>query len=68
MTADETTTVDAANPLHTVTLCGPDSYGAGCGDGHPKVELLGPDSCAECWGEDEIGMAFCPVCEFCCGC
>lgn len=44
----------------------------GCEDvnNHPGVwvKLFGPGDCEVCYGEDPTGCAFCPVCEYCCGC
>ncbi len=27
-----------------------------------------PDECTQCYGNDPYGSAFCPNCDFCCGC
>lgn len=39
-----------------------------CSDGHPKVRMVATVDCPMCYGNDEIGHDFCPVCEYCCGC
>ena len=56
----------AANPAHQHLVRVPDPPESGCLECGCMIAL--PLECNECRGDDDTGEAFCPVCEYCCGC
>lgn len=39
-----------------------------CADDHPAIHLATGYDCPLCGGDDPHGGAWCPICDYCCGC